>query len=115
MRTMFEGWKQYRHDSDPRVCKRVQSEANQLRMGYVAALWAMEKYLKDTNAQVAERIRELRVEIHRELGIISSAVGRLAGPVALWASRREARRFPDGRTLEPRTFVDRHNWGHAGG
>jgi len=113
MRTMFEGWKQYRHDSDPRVRRRVRDEADQLRMGYVAALWAMEKYLKGTNAHVAERIRELRVEIHRELGIISSAVGRLAGPIALWASRREARRFPDGRTLEPRTFVDRHNWKQA--
>jgi radical SAM superfamily enzyme YgiQ (UPF0313 family) len=114
MRTMFEGWKLYRHDSDPRVRQRVQDEANQLRTGYVAALWAMEKYLKGTNVHVAERIRELRMEIHRELGIVSSVVGRLAGPVALWASRREARRFPNGRTLEPRPFIDRHNWELAG-
>ena len=114
MRTMFEGWKQYRHDSDPRVRRRVQYEANQLRTGYVAALWAMEKYLKGTNAHVAGRIRDLRMEIHRELGLVSSVVGRLAGPVALWASRREARRFPNGRTLEPRTFIERHNWGLAG-
>ena len=76
----------------------------------VAALYAMEKYLRDTNAQVAERIRELRAEIQREMGVMSSAIGHLAGPVALWASRLEAWRFPNGRRMEPQTFVDRHNW-----
>ncbi len=110
MRTMFEGWKRYRHDGDSRVRERVRFEANQLRTGYVAALWAMEKYLRETNTQVAGRIRELRLEIHRELGVISSVVGRIAGPVALWTSRREAKLFPNGRPLEPRTFVDRRNW-----
>ncbi len=110
MRTMFEGWKRYRHDGDARVRERVRFEANQLRTGYVAALWAMEKYLRETNTQVAGRIRELRLEIHRELGVISSVVGRIAGPVALWTSRREAKLFPNGRPLEPRTFVDRRNW-----
>jgi hypothetical protein len=33
------------------------------------------------------------------------------GPVLHWTSRREARRFPAGRRLEPRTFVERTNWG----
>ena len=70
----------------------------------------MEKYLQGTNARVAARIRELRLDIHRELGVVSSIVGRLAGPVALWTSRREARRYPDGRTLEPRSFIERRNW-----
>lgn len=110
MRTMFEGWKRYRHDPDPRVRERVRLEANQLRTGYVAALWAMEKYLHDTNGQVASRIRELRQEIHRELGLLSSVVARFVGPVALWTSRREAKRYPNGRPLEPRTFVERRNW-----
>jgi hypothetical protein len=110
MRTMYEGWKQHRDHQDPRVRRRFNLEATQLKTGYVAALFAMEKYLRETNAQVAERIRELRAEIQRDMGIMSSAIGHLAGPVALWASRLEAWRFPNGRPMEPRTFVERHNW-----
>ena len=113
MRTMFEGWKRYRNDPDPLVRARAWLEAKQLRTSYGAALWAMEKYLRDTNRQVSERIRELRVEVERELGVVSRLVNHIAGPVALWASRRDHRRFPEGRRLEPRMFVDRRNWGTA--
>ena len=87
--------------------QRVDLEAGQLRNGYGAALWAMEKYLADTNRDVSARIRDLRLEIERELGTMASVVARLAGPLALWTSRREARRFPGGRALEPRMFVER--------
>jgi hypothetical protein len=66
-----------------------------------------------TDPQAAERIRELRMQIHAELGIVSSVVARVAGPVALWTSRREAKRFPNGRPLEPRTFVERRVGGMA--
>jgi radical SAM superfamily enzyme YgiQ (UPF0313 family) len=113
MRTMFEGWKRYRNDPDPLVRERVRAEAKQLRTGYGAALWAMEKYLGDTNRQVSERIRELRIEVERELGLVSRLVNHIAGPIALWASRRDHRLFPEGRRLEPRMFVDRRNWGTA--
>jgi radical SAM superfamily enzyme YgiQ (UPF0313 family) len=113
MRTMFEGWKRYRNDPDPLVRERVRAEAKQLRTGYGAALWAMEKYLRDTNRQVSERIRELRIEVERELGLVSRLVNHIAGPIALWASRRDHRLFPEGRRLEPRMFVDRRNWGTA--
>jgi len=37
-------------------------------------------------------------------------VNRVAGPLLLWSARREARRFPLGRPLEPPTFLDRRNW-----
>jgi radical SAM superfamily enzyme YgiQ (UPF0313 family) len=113
MRTMFDGWKRYRNDPDPLVRARAWLEAKQLRTSYGAALWAMEKYLRDTNRQVSERIRELRVDVERELGLVSRLVNHIAGPVALWASRRDHRRFPEGRRLEPQMFVDRRNWGTA--
>jgi hypothetical protein len=113
MRTMFDGWKRYRNDPDPLVRARAWLEAKQLRTSYGAALWAMEKYLRDTNRQVSERIRELRVDVERELGFVSRLVNHIAGPVALWASRRDHRLFPEGRRLEPRMFVDRRNWGTA--
>ncbi len=110
MRTMFDGWKRYRNDGDPRVKARMEILAGELRSGYGAALWAMEKYLRASNKAVSDRIRELRLEIERELGGLSWIVDNLVGPVLLWSSHREARRFPAGRPLEPRTFVDRRNW-----
>jgi hypothetical protein len=110
MRTMYEGWKRYRQDSDARVRARFIAEADNLRRGCGAALWAMEKYLRASNKAISDRIRELRLEIERELGGLSWIVDNLVGPVLLWSSRREARRFPAGRRLEPRTFIDRRNW-----
>jgi radical SAM superfamily enzyme YgiQ (UPF0313 family) len=110
MRTMLEGWKRYGKDPDPRVRARHSSAAQQLRTGYGAALWAMEKYLRESNKAASERIRALRLQIERELGGLSKVVNNLVGPVLLWSSRRDARRFPAGRRLEPRTFVERTNW-----
>lgn len=108
--SMLTGWRRYRDDPDPRVRARVRGEAAQLRSGYGAALWAMEKYLKDSNRVVSDRINELRMQIEREVGGLAPVIDRLAGPVLLWSARRDARRAPGGRRLEPRTFVDRRNW-----
>ncbi|MDO8534279.1 MAG: cobalamin-dependent protein [Xanthobacteraceae bacterium] len=110
MRTIFEGWRRYRQDGDARVRARFKAEASKLREGYGAALWAMERYLRHSNAPISARARVLRLEIERELGGLSWAIDRLVGPVLLWSARREAAAFPAGRPLEPQTFVDRRNW-----
>jgi len=110
MQTMMQGVRQYGADHDPRVRERLANAATQLRSSYGAALWAMEKYLRESNQAVSERIRELRLQVERELGGLSKYVNHLIGPVLLWTSRREARRFPSGRPIEPRTFVERANW-----
>jgi hypothetical protein len=107
MRTMMVRWRRYRADADPRVRGRVGVAASQLRAGYGAALWAMERYLRMPNPAVSERIRELRLETEREFGAMTSAINRVIGPALLWSSTRDARRFPGGRALEPRTFVER--------
>lgn len=109
MRTMLTGWQRYGGDLDARVRARVARDAEQLRGTYGAALWAMERYLA-SNAGVSTRIRDLRGEIEREFGGMSRLVNRAAGQVLLWTSRREARAYPGGRPMEPRTFVDRRNW-----
>ncbi|HVL69827.1 MAG TPA: cobalamin-dependent protein [Vicinamibacterales bacterium] len=108
MRTTFEGWKRYKRDADQRVRARFAAEAERLRRGYGAALWAMERYLQ-TSPEVSARIRELRREIEAEFGLLTGAINRVAGPVVLWSARREAKRFPLGRPLEPRTFVEYRN------
>ncbi len=110
MRTMFAGWQRYRHDPDPRVRARYAADGRKLRNGYGAALWAMEHYLRESNAAVSSRIGALRRRIERELGGLSPVIHRIAGPPLLWSARREAARHPAGRALEPRTFVERRNW-----
>ena len=89
---------------------RIAREAGKLRQGYGAALWAMERYLRGEHPDVAARIRDLRLQIERELGGFSRLLDRAFGPVLLWTARREARLGPTGSALEPRTFVDRRNW-----
>jgi radical SAM superfamily enzyme YgiQ (UPF0313 family) len=110
MRTMYEGWKRYGQDGDARVRARVNTEAEKLRHGYGAALWAMEHYFRRSNRAVSERIRELRRQVEREAGFLSRIIDNVVGPVLLWSARREALRFPEGRPLEPRMFIDRRNW-----
>lgn len=110
MRTTFEGWKRYCNDPDARVRTRFAAEAQKLRHGHGAALWAMEKYLRRSNRLVSDRISDLRRQIERELGGFSRVVNHVVGPVLLWSARRDATAYPTGRPLEPRTFVDRRNW-----
>lgn len=113
MAGMFTTWQRYRNDLDPRVRRRAEGEASRLASGYGAALWAMEKYLRDSNGDISDRIRDLRLQIERDIGGWSPVIDRLAGPVLLWSARREARRAGVRSAHEPRTFVDRRNWQHA--
>jgi hypothetical protein len=110
MRTMFRGWKRYGQDSDARVRARFDADAEKLRHGHVAALWAMERYLRKSDKAVSDRMRDLRRQIEHEFRGFSRVVDRILGPVLLWSARREAAAYPDGRPLEPQTFVDRRNW-----
>jgi len=111
MRTMYQGWKRYGQDSNARVRARVAAEADTLKRGYGAALWAMERYLRDSNQAVSDRIAELRLRMEREFGVLSRIIDRAVGPLLLWSARRESLAYPDGRPLEPQTFVERRNWG----
>ena len=109
-RTMFERWKLYSKDADPRIRARLADERQQLIAGYGAALWAMEHYLRGPQRAVSDRVRELRLQVERELGGMSRVVNNTLGPLLLWSARRDGRKYPAGRALEPRTFVDRVNW-----
>jgi hypothetical protein len=109
--TIFQGWKRYRDHPDARVRQRIANDAAKLRTTYNAALWAMEKRLRKTNAAVAARIRALRRDIEWEFGAATRLVRAMTGPVLLWTSKREDRQLARGKTYEPPTFVDRRNWG----
>jgi radical SAM superfamily enzyme YgiQ (UPF0313 family) len=109
-RTMMEGWRRYRNDRDPRVRARARESGRELRHGYSIALFAMEKYLRKSNSDVSVKIRQLRKDMEHELGHFTRWFDRVAGPVVLWSVRRDARKFPHGRQLEPMTFFEKRNW-----
>ena len=81
-----------------------------LRGGYGAALCAMEKYLRRSNVEVSRNIRDLRKDMERELGLFQRWGNRIAGPALLWLARRDARKYPRGKPIEPMTFFERRNW-----
>jgi len=110
MRTMYDGWKRYGQDGDARVRARFIFEAKNLRRGYGAALWAMERYLRSSNEAISQRIAELRKQMEDEFGVVTRVFDRVVGPLLLWSARREVAAYPYGRPLEPRTFVERRNW-----
>jgi hypothetical protein len=110
IRTTVAGWRRYRDDLDPRIRERFTQERKEMAANYAAALWAMERYFHRSNARVSARVREVWLELDRELGGLRRACNRLIGPVVLWAARREARRFPHGRVIEPPTSIVRRNW-----
>lgn len=107
----FQGWLRYKNDPDLRVRARFAWEAKSLRDGYAAALWAMEKHLRGANDAVVERIHGLRKEVGREFGFFSRVLTHVLGPVLLWSVRREEKRLAAGVTYEPRTIIERRNWG----
>jgi hypothetical protein len=109
-RTMREGWLRYRNDPDPRVRERMRLAGRELRHGYGAALFAMEKYMRRQNADVALKIRELRKAMERDWGALSRWTNLALGPALLWSVRRDARKHPRGRRIEPMTFLERRNW-----
>jgi radical SAM superfamily enzyme YgiQ (UPF0313 family) len=109
-RTTLNGWLRYKDDPDARVRARFAWESRSLKDGYAAALWAMEKHLRHSNAPVSARIRDLRREVGKEFGLVSRAVTQLLGPVLWWSARREERRLAAGATYEPQTIIERRNW-----
>jgi radical SAM superfamily enzyme YgiQ (UPF0313 family) len=108
--TLLQGWQRYKDCGDERVRRRFEWEARQLKSSYSAALWAMERRLKETNLAVSRKVRRLRLQVEQEFGCASHWAARFLGPVLLWSSRREARRLAAGRTYEPPSKVERRNW-----
>jgi radical SAM superfamily enzyme YgiQ (UPF0313 family) len=109
-RTTLQGWKRYKNDPDPRVRERFKWEIRSIKTAHSALLWAMERQLKQTNENISRQIGALREEIASEFGIVTRVTANLFGPLLLWTSRREQRRLTEGKTYEPKTFIEHRNW-----
>ena len=109
-RTTLQGWKRYKSDPDPRVRSRFEWEIRSIQTAYSGMLWAMERQLRRTDHAMSRHIRALRQEIAGEFGPATRIIAGLLGPLLLWTSRREHKRLAEGKTYEPKTFIERRNW-----
>ena len=109
-RTTLQGWKRYKNDPDPRVRQRFEWEVRSIKSSYSGLLWAMERQLKSADPAMSQQIRALRQEIGREFGLGTRLIAGLLGRVMLWTSRREQKQLDQGKTYEPKTFVEHRNW-----
>ena len=109
-RTMMQGWMRYKSDPDPRIRERFEWEVRSIKTAYSGLLWAMERQLRRTNDTVSEEIRALRKDIGCEFGVLTRLTACLLGPVLLWTSRREQKQLAEGKTYEPKSIIERHNW-----
>lgn len=113
IRTMFKGWKNFHTHPDARVRERLERESEVIKKYAAGALWAMERYVSDSNKLVFDNIHRLREQFASSFGLFSRAFGAVSGPVILASIRRETERLKNGFAIEPRTFVDRRNWARA--
>ncbi len=113
-RTTLAGWRKYKNYPDERVRRRFEWEVRSLRGAYSAALWAMEKRLRNTNEAISAQIRDLRRDVAREFGPVSNLFAEFLGPILFWTSKREDRQLARGKTYEPPMFLERRNWEMAG-
>jgi radical SAM superfamily enzyme YgiQ (UPF0313 family) len=111
--TMLQGWRRYKNHPDPRVRERFQRQMKKLSGAYNAALWVMEREFKKVNRNVSAKIHKLRREVEKESPVIARLTAASLGPILLWSTRREEHELASGRTYEPPTFLERHNWIHA--
>ena len=109
-RTTLEGWKRYRNHPEKRIRERFEREGATMRTAYSGMLWAMERQLRKTNRAASDQIRALRMEMAKELGVLSRLTGNLLGPLVLWTTRREERRLAGDWTYEPEVIIDRQRW-----
>jgi radical SAM superfamily enzyme YgiQ (UPF0313 family) len=109
-RTTMQGWRRYKSDPDPRIRERFEWEVRSIKTAYSGLLWAMERQFRRTNDTVSTQIRALRKDLGCEFGVLSRLMAWLLGPVLLWTSRREQKQLAGGKTYEPKSIIERHNW-----
>ena len=110
IRTIWKSWRNYHNYPDSRVRRRLEQDSASVRHYAQGALWAMERYFKESNRQLQENIQALRQQLSREFGSWAKWLGMVSGPLLLASIQREAKRLKNGFTVEPPTFVERRNW-----
>jgi len=112
-RTLLQGWKRYRNHPDARIRDRFRREVRHFSIKFGGAVWAMERYFRDRNRALAQKIRIVRKDIQAEFRLKAKVLGAISGGFLRYRIWAEERKLRSGWTYVPPTFVERRNWGSA--
>jgi radical SAM superfamily enzyme YgiQ (UPF0313 family) len=111
-KTMLAGWRRYSKHPDHRVRRRFQREKLVYQHIMDAGLRAMEYGLALENRPSArQQVKSLRRQINVECGGVGRWIGATAAPILFGASVLEQLRVARGWRYEPKTRIERRNWG----
>jgi hypothetical protein len=107
---VLQGWRRYKNHPEKRIRERFRREARILPLDFSSALSAMERYFRNTNRHVTEKVQKVRSELHKEFGLKARLAGALGGKYVFRSLRREEQRLNSGWTYQPPMFVEKRNW-----
>jgi hypothetical protein len=115
-KTMLTGWRRYSEHPDPRVRRRFRRERLVYKPMMDASLRTMEYMLAFENRPSArQQVTSLRRQFNDEYGGVAGIerwIGATAAPLLFGASLLERLRVARGWTYEPKTRIERRNWGN---
>ncbi|PKN34434.1 MAG: B12-binding domain-containing radical SAM protein [Deltaproteobacteria bacterium HGW-Deltaproteobacteria-19] len=107
IKVMLDGWKANR-DQAPRVRERLAREVFPLRSSYAGAVWAIRKWYRRSNPQIAGKADQLLGDLYETFGWTTWLIAPVVGRYAHLMLQREEKRLADGWTYEPGTFCEKN-------
>ncbi|MBF0103211.1 MAG: radical SAM protein [Desulfobacterales bacterium] len=105
IRTLMNGWKQYKNHPDKRIVNRFDWEVNPLRSTYAGAVWAMKKWYRH-DKRMHQKMDSLLQDIYSEFGWKTRLTTPVLGMYAFVSLLNEEKRIAKGLTYEPKTFYE---------
>jgi len=105
--TLLKGWQHYKNAPQARIRKRWARDAAPLGSVYAGAVWAMQRYYRQTPA-MAEKMASLLKAIYREFGWRARIIAPVIGRYLHGTLQREEKRLAAGWTYEPKTFYEKN-------
>ncbi len=105
-KTVLSGWKRYKNHPDPCIQDRFKWEARDLKVSFPATLWAAQRWFREKNPMIAQKLSSLLDEIKREVGLVAKFIAPLAGRYVWPKLKRENTYLQAGGTYEPPMFYE---------
>jgi len=105
--TTLTGWQRYKNHPDKRIRRRFGAKVNLLRTAYSAAVWAMNKYYRDSGV-IENRQSDLLKRLYLEFGWQTKLFAAVAGRFIHVMLKREEKRLARGWSYEPGSFYEKN-------
>jgi hypothetical protein len=105
--TTLAGWQRYKDHPEKRIRERFGAKVNLLRTAYTAAVWAMNKYYRDSKP-LATQTGDLLKRLYTEFGWKTRLFAEAAGRFVYFMLKREEQRLARGWSYEPDSFYEKN-------